>query len=419
MASSHTTNEDQPPVVVATGHDTRGGGGGEEEEESSSLYTTPRGYTCGGAIQKLGGILSLMASPLTDETGSTRSVVAGLATIVVVGTCVGWVAPENPILSPSYRRISAALGYIYFMAWSVSFYPQVISNFKRKSTVGLSPDFVLLNVIGFGCYTAYTAAFFWSPSIRNLYKDRYGPDAEITVQSNDVAFAIHALILSFVTLCQMVYYNHSHCLRRVDTLAATGNRATLRLSKPIVLVIIAIAIISIGYPLILMLDRKRFDAGDNEDSESRFNWLGFLYVLSYIKIFISLIKYIPQVLMNFQRKSTEGWSIWNILLDFTGGTLSDLQLVLDCADLKDFSGITHNEVKLALGSLSIVFDLIFLAQHYCLYSGRTTVIATNEQSEPLLSPQVLTATGGSMDEGNENEIPTPDSSSSEPRTIFV
>ena len=65
---------------------------------------------------------------------------------------------------------------------SVSFYPQVISNFKRKSTVGLSPDFVVLNVIGFACYTAYNAAFYWNDSIQEMYKERFGPGAEITVE---------------------------------------------------------------------------------------------------------------------------------------------------------------------------------------------------------------------------------------------
>ena len=32
--------------------------------------------------------------------------------------------------------------------------------------------------------------------------------------------------------------------------------------------------------------------------------------------------------MNFRRKSTVGWSIGNVLLDFTGGSLSILQMFL-------------------------------------------------------------------------------------------
>lgn len=35
-----------------------------------------------------------------------------------------------------------------------------------------------------------------------------------------------------------------------------------------------------------------------------------------------------QAYMNYKRKSTEGWSIGNVLLDFTGGVLSILQMIL-------------------------------------------------------------------------------------------
>ncbi|KAL3912759.1 MAG: hypothetical protein SGILL_006760 [Bacillariaceae sp.] len=109
-------------------------------------------------------------------------------------------------------------------------------------------------------------------------------------------------------------------------------------------------------------------------------------MLSFVKIGISLIKYVPQVVLNIQRKSTVGWSIWNILLDFTGGCLSILQLVLDCADMKDFSGITGNPAKFGLGFVSIFFDLIFMVQHYFLYAenGRMSEDGLHEQQEPLL-----------------------------------
>ena len=277
---------------------------------------------------------------------------------------------------------------------SVSFYPQVISNFKRKSTAGLSVDFCVLNVIGFAFYTAYSASLYWSPTIQQLYKERYGPDAEITVQSNDVAFAIHALVLSLITLIQIIYYNSQN-----RTFSET------EVSGPILLVIAGIAIVCVVYPFLAMVGHVLHIGS--------LNMLDYLYLLSYIKIFISLIKYMPQVVLNFKRKSTVGWSIWNILLDLTGGILSDLQLVLDCADLHDFSGITHNKVKLALGSLSIVFDLIFIMQHYILYAAPA---ATDEQLEPLLPP---TEEGASSDEEGAPSEDASQSSSSQPLTVFV
>ena len=41
-----------------------------------------------------------------------------------------------------------------------------------------------------------------------------------------------------------------------------------------------------------------------------------------------LVRYVPQAYMNFRRKSTVGWSIGNILLDFTGGSLSIIQVMI-------------------------------------------------------------------------------------------
>lgn len=94
-------------------------------------------------------------------------------------------------------------------------------------------------------------------------------------------------------------------------------------------------------------------------------WLDFLYICSYVKLSITLIKYVPQVsywdctaigifsnqfncekngafffsiqaYMNYQRKSTIGWSIGNVLLDFTGGMLSMLQMMLNAYNYGKF-----------------------------------------------------------------------------------
>ena len=54
----------------------------------------------------------------------------------------------------------------------------------------------------------------------------------------------------------------------------------------------------------------------------KITWLDYLYYFSYIKLGSTLIKYIPQAYYNFARKSTSGWSIGNVLLDFSGGMFS-------------------------------------------------------------------------------------------------
>ena len=82
-----------------------------------------------------------------------------------------------------------------------------------------------------------------------------------------------------------------------------------------------------------------------------------------------MVKYVPQAWANYQRKSTAGWSIDQILLDVVGGVLSIAQLVIDSSLQSDWSGITGNPVKLGLGNISIVFDVVFMVQHYILYKG--------------------------------------------------
>ena len=75
----------------------------------------------------------------------------------------------------------------------------------------------------------------------------------------------------------------------------------------------------------------------------------------------------PQAWMNFRRKSTEGWSIGNVLLDFTGGSLSMLQMIMDSYNMDDWSSFFGDFTKFGLGLFSVLFDILFILQHYVCY----------------------------------------------------
>lgn len=89
-----------------------------------------------------------------------------------------------------------------FLCWSVSFYPQPILNFRRRSTQGLAIDFPVCNTLGFAAYTISTAAFLFSSTIRSQYAFRHPLSSEPTVRFNDFAFAAHALLLCVITYSQ-------------------------------------------------------------------------------------------------------------------------------------------------------------------------------------------------------------------------
>ncbi|KAK7128087.1 hypothetical protein R3I93_020627 [Phoxinus phoxinus] len=235
--------------------------------------------------------------------------------------------------------INQIIGWIYFLAWSVSFYPQAFENWKRRSVVGLNFDFLALNLTGFIAYSVFNVGLFWVSYIQEefLKKD---PNGVIPVDANDVFFSLHAVVLTLVYICQCAIYE----------------RGGQKVSK------VAIGLLVIGWTFAFV---SLFVA-----VAQKISWLDYLYYFSYIKLGVTLVKYIPQAYMNYRRQSTKGWSIGNVLLDFTGGSFSLIQMFLQAYNNNKWKFIFGDPTKFGLGVFSIFFDVIFIIQHYCLYRNR-------------------------------------------------
>ena len=80
-----------------------------------------------------------------------------------------------------------------------------------------------------------------------------------------------------------------------------------------------------------------------------------------------MAKFAPQVVLHFQRKSTVGWSITAVFFDLIGGIASILQMVVISCNENDWSSFIGNPTKFGAGLLSILFDVLFILQHYVLY----------------------------------------------------
>jgi len=244
--------------------------------------------------------------------------------------------------------VSLACGWLYFSVWSVSFYPQVILNWQRKSVLGLSFDYLSLNCTGFAFYTAFCV---WT---RVAQVESGVP---VTVQINDIAFAGHALLICLVTASQCLLYD-------------CGGQ---RISRPCLYLLAALwgglllHITGTFSGLIHFVDVS---------NETHYSWTVIQY-MGIVKSVISTIKNIPQVYLNYRQRSTAGWAIFNPWMDFTGGWLSLLQLVIDAADADNWALIVSNVPKLLLSFVSIAFDLIYFTQHYFLYPN------SNAAFEPL------------------------------------
>ncbi|RWS14841.1 cystinosin-like protein [Dinothrombium tinctorium] len=262
--------------------------------------------------------------------------------------------------------ISYVVGWIYFSAWSISFYPQVWTNYKRKSVVGLNFDFLGLNITGFLFYSIFNICLKFYPSYQDAYHN-YFKYSKIPVELNDVGFSVHAVILTGITIIQCFIYER-------------GNQR-LSYTARILLVLLWSAA---GVMLILAATQV-------------ISKLFYVYYLSYAKLGITILKYTPQAWYNFKRKSTVGWSIGNVLLDFTGGIFSLLQMFLDSYNYDDWSNIFGNFTKFGLGMISISFDILFILQHYACYPHK------KDEESDLIDDSVQTNTKQLNNEGIINK----------------
>ncbi|KAI9711168.1 MAG: hypothetical protein M1828_001954 [Chrysothrix sp. TS-e1954] len=291
----------------------------------------------------------------------------------IVSLILGWSSQVQSQL-PLDPRTNAASSFIL---WSVSFYPQPFLNHKRRSTQGLSIDFPTANVLGLSSYAIYTGSLLLSPLVRREYAARHPKTPLPSVRANDFFYGLHGALLTALTYSQ--FFPRLWGFR-----GGVGQRASR-----LMLGLLLGGICSVGAVVVIVASHSSHSDVDPLE----WGWIDVVYALSDFKLFTTVIKYTPQAYLNYKRKATTGWSIWGVLLDFTGGVASLLQLFVDGAFDDDWGSVTGNPAKFILGNITLFFDVIFMLQHYVLYSSveRKDVLdrdGVRQQSEedPLLEP---------------------------------
>ena len=194
---------------------------------------------------------------------------------------------------------------------------------------------------------------------------RHPKAPEPTVRFNDFAFAAHALLMVILTWTQFYY--------SLWGLEVTKGLRMNWLTRTII----------VASLFTVLLGCLRVATNKDSSYSSVWTWIDVIYIFGYVKLLATFVKYAPQACFNYKRKSTQGWSIHQILFDFAGGVLSLAQLFIDASFQADWSGVTGNPAKFGLSNISLFFDVIFILQHYVLY--RSSRIEQQEGShQPLL-----------------------------------
>ncbi|KAL6497576.1 hypothetical protein OROHE_027205 [Orobanche hederae] len=273
------------------------------------------------------------------------------------------------------------LGWVAFVSWSISFYPQVILNFRRKSVVGLNFDFLMLNLTKHSSYLIYNASLFFSSTVRRQYHERFGFNELIPVAANDVAFSMHAVLLTAFTLFQVAIYD-KWCVGTRKSLEFPSESFLLPgYLQQFVCVSLYPNILGCGwYPsasiniqVVMTIIKYIPQLIENSSRLTRFP------VESSDNLTDNVIKPIStrldgarvelelKAILNFRRKSTIGFSIGNILLDFLGGVTNYCQMVVQSIDQNSWVNFYGNIGKTMISLVSIFFDILFIIQHYVQY----------------------------------------------------
>lgn len=227
---------------------------------------------------------------------------------------------------------------------------------------------------GFLAYFASNVAFLYSPVIRSQYAARH-PGHTPTVRLNDVVFALHASVISSITLSQYL----------ARPAWGFGPSAGNRPSR-FILGIFFGSWLGVLISCFIVASAASSSAKSGVPINPAEDWceIDIVYALGYVKLVISLVKFVPQIITNYRNKSTRGWSIGQVTLDFAGGVLSTAQQGIDSWLQHDWSGITGNPIKFLLGNMSFVYDSIFFTQHYILYRGDRLKVGSESENDSLL-----------------------------------
>lgn len=239
------------------------------------------------------------------------------------------------------------LGWCYVIAWSISVYPSVWNNWKLKSTQAVSVDFVMLNTFGYSCliWSLLLQLYCWQDTVAK--EDGAQALARPKVSHFDFWYCLHGVVMNLV-LCSQVM-----CGATIWRFHAEQRRM-----KPVYRKTLLAAI------TLWLLATLRFFNSIKSNGWDNAVTLAYCNKLILLKILMSLIKYIPQVKHNYERKSMRGFPIEAVLCDLIGGICSIWQLALQLSADQGFTAAIFiaNFGKIGIALVTLFFNFVYISQ---------------------------------------------------------
>lgn len=235
--------------------------------------------------------------------------------------------------------LTTACGWIYAIVWGFSFYPTLYLNYTLKTSDSISMDYMCLNIGGYLCYSISLLLQLYNSEIITQFMVKF--DGRRPILSNaDLFYALHGLFILLVLLSQIIFGK--------EVWGFHNERINFRIHRLTKMVLLSIIL---------------FLAGNWFFGDEKFKLLTIALNLAYFKILMSLIKYVPQVVHNYKRKTMYGISKLQLALDATGAAFCILELWLK-NDLPILEAIDANRGKVGITLVTLIFAAIFSYQIY-------------------------------------------------------
>jgi len=228
-------------------------------------------------------------------------------------------------------------GWISLILLGLRFYFQIYLNYRFRSVAGLDFGFILFNFV-FSVYALlFVMGLFFSSGINSDFTNKYHRHHDIAVK--DVIFALNSMIACIFLLYQTKIYDWG--TQRIHWFS--------------------VIIISMLTLIVLFLFLFESICQGNGC------WGFFFSFLSSAITAIQLLSYVPQILWNYLRKSTLGFSLGYILSDIFGNACSMSQIAFESGEGGDWSSLDHHTVSLISTAGCLFLSLLLLTQHFWFF----------------------------------------------------
>lgn len=176
-------------------------------------------------------------------------------------------------------------GYLQLALWTIGMSLAIYECILRKTSSGLSIDYLLLNAFGFVCMAYQDHYGFWN-DYSSYHSEVHVSDLFLSLVGN--LFSTFGLVIVFLLPSK------------------SKNVVTIMSSVPMIIAVFLISAFGAFYGFDLQC-----------------------VICGLIKAFLSVLSYIPQYILIYRNNTTYGWSMAGVWSDFIGSVIAWNQVILD------------------------------------------------------------------------------------------